>query len=72
MNNHAKFAAVLSLTGAGLLIAGPAQAASDSAAFGQHVQMHAQGEMGFSGEHNPGMHHGKSGWDPEHTHNMTP
>ena len=62
---------VVALAGSGLLLAGPALADED-AAFGQHVRMHAQGEMGFDGAHNPGMHQGKSGWDPDHTHHMTP
>lgn len=46
--------------------AGPALAASaaDPAAndFGQHVRHCAQ-TMGFTGEHNPGMHQGNAGWD---------
>ena len=40
----------------------PAAAASD---FGQHVRTCAQ-TMGFDGEHNPGMHQGFHGWDPDH------
>lgn len=54
------------LAGSGVVIAAPAQAASSNAEFGQHVKMCAQ-MMGFDGTHNPGMHHGKSGWDPTHT-----
>jgi hypothetical protein len=30
--------------------------------FGQHVSQCAQ-QMGFSGDHNPGMHDGAAGWD---------
>jgi hypothetical protein len=30
--------------------------------FGQHVRECAQ-QVGFSGEHNPGMHRGAAGWD---------
>ena len=30
--------------------------------FGQHVSQWAQ-TMGFNADHNPGMHHGVSGWD---------
>lgn len=30
--------------------------------FGQHVSSCAQ-TMGFSATHNPGMHHGRAGWD---------
>jgi hypothetical protein len=32
------------------------------AEYGQHVRSCAQ-TMGFTGEHNPGMHDGFSGWD---------
>lgn len=30
--------------------------------YGQHVRHCAQ-TMGFTGEHNPGMHQGNAGWD---------
>lgn len=44
-----------------LLLPGIAQAQT-GADYGQHVVMCAQ-EMGFDGEHNPGvMHRGFSGW----------
>ncbi len=43
-----------------VLPAGPARADT----FGQHVRNCAQ-TMGFSGAHNPGMHHGAAGWDGE-------
>lgn len=36
-------------------------AASASADFGRHVAECAQ-THGFDGEHNPGMHQGRSGW----------
>jgi len=38
--------------------------ADESAAgsFGQHVSECA-GQLGFSGDHNPGMHHGAAGWN---------
>lgn len=55
--------AVLALAGAGVLAAGPAQAADAGSDFGQHVSSCAQ-SMGFDGTHNPGMHEGKSGWEP--------
>jgi len=47
-----------------LLIAVPAAANADPATpnFGQHVSTCAQ-TMGFSPDHNPGMHQGASGWD---------
>ena len=62
-------AAILA-TGAALLI-GPATAQATTAAgrtgtaaseYGQHVRECAQ-TMGYSGEHNPGMHQGAAGWD---------
>lgn len=53
-------AAVALLTVAGAVQ--PAVAADD---FGQHVRTCAQ-TMGFSGEHNPGMHQGFHGWNREH------
>ncbi|MBK8460630.1 MAG: hypothetical protein IPL43_10990 [Micropruina sp.] len=46
-------------------VASPAFAANANADFGHHVHHCAQ-HMGFDGEHNPGMHEGKSGWDPAH------
>ena len=48
----------------GLLIALPSAAQADPAPgdFGQHVSNCAH-TMGLSGHHNPGMHHGASGWD---------
>jgi hypothetical protein len=48
----------------GLLIALPSGAHADpgSGNFGQHVSQCAH-TMGLSGVHNPGMHHGASGWD---------
>jgi hypothetical protein len=47
-----------------LLIAIPVAAQADPATpnFGQHVSTCAQ-TMGFSADHNPGMHQGASGWD---------
>lgn len=41
-----------------------ASAQPTGAGFGQHVRHCAQ-TMGFSGTHNPGMHHGFAGWDGE-------
>lgn len=69
MGKIVKFGAVVALAGSGLLVAVPAQAADSNAAFGQHVTTCAQ-TMGFDGTHNPGMHQGKSGWDPSHTCSM--
>ena len=47
-----------------ILMAVPATAHADPATpnFGQHVSTCAQA-MGFSADHNPGMHQGVSGWD---------
>ena len=57
--------AVLALAGAGALAAGPAQAADANSDYGHHVSNCAQ-TMRFDGTHNPGMHQGKSGWEPGH------
>ncbi len=49
-----------------MLLAAPAAAQAQPAqagpGFGQHVSQCAQ-TMGFNGDHNPGTHHGLSGWD---------
>ena len=47
-----------------LLLPGVAGAAPQASPgdFGHHVAQCAQ-EHGFSAEHNPGMHRGRSGWD---------
>ena len=66
MRNIMKVVAIAFLATSGLLVAAPAEAASSNADFGQHVRTCAQ-TMGFDGTHNPGMHEGKSGWDPSHT-----
>lgn len=67
MRTITKALAALTIVGFSLLAATPAQAApATSASYGQHVAACAQ-TMGFSGTHNPGMHQGKSGWDPSHT-----
>jgi hypothetical protein len=50
---------------AALVLAAPAAALANEptgAQYGQHVRQCAQ-IMGFTGEHNPGMHHGFAGWD---------
>lgn len=43
------------------LLPGPAAMADDNSAFGQHIVDCAR-NVGFSGTHNPGMHHGASRW----------
>lgn len=45
-----------------LALPGTAALASPSENFGSHVRDCAQ-TMGFSGDHNPGMHRGAAGWD---------
>ena len=45
-----------------VLVPATAEAATGFSAFGQHVRPCAQ-TMGFSGMHNPGMHHGAAGSD---------
>lgn len=46
-----------------LATAAPASAAdTNSRDFGQHVHICAQ-TMGFTGNHNPGLHQGYAGWD---------
>ena len=54
----------LALAVAGLSVAGSstAQASPGEQQFGHHVANCAR-VMGFDGDHNPGMHHGTSGWD---------
>ena len=69
MRTITKIVAVLGLAAPAVLLGGPAQAASPNADYGQHVRTCAQ-TMGFDGTHNPGMHQGKSGWDPSHTCTM--
>lgn len=49
----------------GLAASAPAQAAGGQD-FSVHVR-ECQQTMGFSGTHNPGVHHGFSSWDPSHT-----
>lgn len=44
------------------LIGAAPVAANSGAAFGACVAHHATSEGGFTGDHNPGMHRGFSGW----------
>lgn len=62
--NVARTLTLLSLPAISLVMAAPALAAPPVGVpgFGQHVSACAQ-TMGFSGTHNPGMHHGAAGWD---------
>jgi hypothetical protein len=66
MRKLCRATAVLALAGAGMLAAGSAQAAAADSDFGQHVSTCAE-TTGFDGTHNPGMHEGRSGWEPGHT-----
>ena len=43
----------------------PATAAEPGRDFGHHVHICAQTEA-FSAAHNPGHHHGFTGWSPDH------
>lgn len=54
-----RFAVAMLLSVPATAQAQPAQAGSG---FGQHVSQCAK-TMGFNAEHNPGMHHGLSGWE---------
>lgn len=53
------------LAGGVLLTAGVGAPAAASGDFGDHVSTCAQ-TVGFSADHNPGMHRGRHGWDPTH------
>ncbi|WP_454852331.1 hypothetical protein [Promicromonospora soli] len=62
---RARTLAAAAVAAAALGLATPAVALADAgtgAEFGQHVRECAQ-TMGFTGQHNPGMHHGYAGWD---------
>lgn len=64
-----RWVVTLSAVGA-LTVAVPAPASADTAAndFGQHVRHCAVHMEGFTGDMNPGLHQGKSGWPgSEHT-----
>ncbi len=45
-----------------LVGASPVAAASDGAAYGDHIAQHARDMRGFNGDCNPGTHQGFSGW----------
>ena len=63
MNTRTRLLTVILVTAALALPAAPAPASTPDT-FGGHVRDCAQ-TMGFSGTHNPGMHHGAAGWDGE-------
>jgi hypothetical protein len=59
-----RIAVTLTFTAA-LVLAAPTAALANEpteAEYGQHARHCAQ-TMGFTGEHNPGVHHGFTGWD---------
>lgn len=62
MRRQGKRVAALVAMTAGLLIPATTAVADPGPGFGEHV-VACQQEMGFSGTHNPGMHHGSAGWD---------
>jgi len=45
-------------------VAAQAQPTQEGSGFGRHVSLCAQ-MMGFSADHNPGMHQGAHGWNGE-------
>lgn len=61
----ARAASAVGLAAILTMASGASTQAANAGEFGQHVRSCAQ-TMGFSGEHNPGMHRGFHGWDPEH------
>lgn len=66
MSNRIRTSAMLAAATAAamaLTVPGIAQAADPAANnYGQHVRCCAQ-TMGFTGDYNPGMHHGNAGWN---------
>jgi hypothetical protein len=64
VNTRIRTLTILATAIAAITIATPgtANAATASSDYGQHVRHCAQ-TMGFTGDHNPGMHQGKAGWD---------
>lgn len=60
------FVSVVGATMAARTVSAPAYAA-EGQDFSEHVRA-CQGDVGFTGTHNPGvMHQGLSGWEPSHT-----
>lgn len=69
MSRHTSLRAVCGAVATAALLTVAASAATPATAagdFGEHVSTCAQ-TMGFSADHNPGMHRGFHGWDPSHT-----
>jgi len=63
VRTHTAVLLVSAITVLELLVPGTAHAADPAANdYGQHVRHCAQ-TMGFTGEHNPGMHQGNAGWN---------
>ena len=63
MRTRNRLLALTAITAALAFAAPVAPALADTPTYGQHVRDCAQTMGGFTGEHNPGMHHGASGWD---------
>jgi hypothetical protein len=62
MNRRTRIIVIAATFTTVLALPAAAQAADPAANdYGQHVRHCAQ-TMGFSGDHNPGMHHGNAGW----------
>lgn len=63
MRTHHRLLTITLIAGALALAAPAASALADTPSFGQHVRDCEQTMGGFTGDHNPGMHRGASGWD---------
>ena len=61
-----RLAAIGTALAAAVLTVGAGTPAAAAGDFGDHVSTCTQ-TVGFSGDHNPGMHQGRHGWDPTHT-----
>lgn len=48
-----------------VLVVGAGSSPATAGDFGEHVSTCAR-TMGFDADHNPGMHQGFDGWDPDH------
>jgi hypothetical protein len=61
-----RLAIFISATGAAIVAAAPATAVTPQDDYASHV-VNCQRAHGFDGVMNPGMHEGRSGWDPGHS-----
>ena len=63
MRTRNRLLALTAITAALTFAIPAAPALADASSYGQHVRDCAQTMTGFTGDHNPGMHRGASGWD---------